>query len=344
MDSLTAGLARSPDRLPHSWDPVHDAVLLAPMSEAAYAEASFLDGRILRPGTPGDWVAFPRLIEAAVALEERLDWIFHVGHVGSTLLARLLGAHPQLLALREPAALRTAAQLRADLDGWESPLSPEAFEARLGALLRLWSRGWRPDQTAIVKATSFVSEIAAELLARPHARRAVLIYARPEVYLASILAGPNSRVENRAMAPSRLKRLHARLGGPVWRLHELSEGETIAVSWAAEACGLAAAARSGRTLKLEFDALLAEPEARLAETLAFLGKPVDPAALRALVEGPMMRRYAKAPEHAYDAALRRDVLAQGRAEHGAELRKGLAWLNRAAAEHPPIAEAVGFAA
>jgi hypothetical protein len=340
MDPLSTELARSPERLPHSWDAVHDAVLLTRMTEAAYAEASFLDGRILRPDAPGEWVPFARLGQAVGALPERLDWIFHIGHVGSTLLARLVGARPDTLALREPAALRSAAQLRVELDGFESALSPQAFEQRLGVLLRLWSRTWRPDQTALVKATSFASEFADELLARPGAGPAVLMYAPPEVYLASILAGPNSRVENRTMAPSRLKRLHRRLAGPAWRLWELSEGETVAMAWAAEAAGLAAAARRDRTLKLDFDRLLAAPEATLAAVFKHLGKAASEAEVRALVESPIMRRYAKAPEHAYDAALRRDVLAQGRGEHGAEIRKGLAWLERAAAEHGVVREAV----
>ena len=38
-----------------------------------------------------------------------------------------------------------------------------------------------------------------------------------------------------------------------------------------------------------------------------------------------MRRYSKAPEHAYDLALRNDVLAAARAEHGEEIRRGMRW-------------------
>ena len=53
-----------------------------------------------------------------------------------------------------------------------------------------------------------------------------------------------------------------------------------------------------------------------------------------------MRRYAKAPEHGYDAALRRTVLDQARREHAAEIRKGLAWLERAGAAHAVIASSI----
>ena len=53
-----------------------------------------------------------------------------------------------------------------------------------------------------------------------------------------------------------------------------------------------------------------------------------------------MTRYAKAPEHAYDADLRAAVLAEARQTAGAEIAKGMAWLERAAAEFPAIAAAL----
>ncbi len=56
-----------------------------------------------------------------------------------------------------------------------------------------------------------------------------------------------------------------------------------------------------------------------------------------------MRRYSKAPEHAYDAALRREVLNQARALNAAEIRRGLAWLDRAAARFAPLRRAVALA-
>jgi hypothetical protein len=56
-----------------------------------------------------------------------------------------------------------------------------------------------------------------------------------------------------------------------------------------------------------------------------------------------MRRYSKAPEHAYDAALRLAGLDEARAAHGAEISRGLAWLEHAAANFSPIREAMAFA-
>ena len=62
-----------------------------------------------------------------------------------------------------------------------------------------------------------------------------------------------------------------------------------------------------------------------------------------IMGGPDMRRYSKAPEHAYDAALRRAVLEQAHALHAAEIRRGLAWLERAATQFSVVRDAVSFA-
>jgi hypothetical protein len=62
----------------------------------------------------------------------------------------------------------------------------------------------------------------------------------------------------------------------------------------------------------------------------------------AILRGPHMGRYSKAPEHAYDAALRREVLNEARALHGAEIGRGLAWLNRATAQFAQVRSAMAL--
>ena len=46
-----------------------------------------------------------------------------------------------------------------------------------------------------------------------------------------------------------------------------------------------------------------------------------------------MRQYSKAPEYAYDTALRRELLASADREHAAEIRRGMDWLQAAAQRH-----------
>ena len=326
MDGLTQSLGKSPELFPAALDRGAANVLLVRLSESDYGAASFLDGRLFTTPRPKRTLPYAQL-EAAVGaagLTERCHWIFHIGHVGSTLLSRLLGAHPAMFSLREPQILRELAQ----------------DDARLSTFLKLWSRTFRPGQTALIKATSFVSEMAAELLSREAKPRALLMHVGAEAYLATILAGENAPAETRALAPSRLARLRARASGG-WP-EPRSIGETIAMSWVCEATALAAAAEAAgeRALWFDFERYLAEPREMLAKALAHFGGDPTEETVDAILAGPERAHYSKAPEHAYDAALRTDLLDEARDRHADEIARGLAWLKRASAEFPAIEDAM----
>ncbi len=346
MDSLAHALKISPEFYPHSLDLVSDAVSFIRLAEQDYAAASFLDARILTPGGAMETVGWP-VVQRAVAqdaLPERLGLIFHIGHVGSTLLSRLLGAHPGVLALREPDPLRTLARMHADLDAPGGPWEQAHFDARLETLLRLWSRTFRPGQTAVVKATSFCCGLAQAILTRPSRPRVIFIFTRPEVYLATLFGGENNHLDIGASADLRARRLDDRLGGAVADLATMRYAQVAAMSWACEMTALAdaAAAAPGQALWLDFERLLLRPQARLAEAFAHLGVAAGDDEIAAIVAGPELNRYSKAPEHAYDANLRAQVLDQARTHHGAMIAEGLSWLDRAAGDHPAVAAALNL--
>ena len=105
---------RSPELFPMEFDLHRDAVTFVRLSREDYSRASFLDGRIVTTKTmthAAPWAHVAAAIESA-RLAERCDFIFHIGHVGSTLISRLAGAHPAVLSLREPQVLRAFARLR----------------------------------------------------------------------------------------------------------------------------------------------------------------------------------------------------------------------------------------
>lgn len=346
MDDIADALGASPEWFPHELALPADGISFIRLKKADYQRASFLDARLVAAPGAKQVLRFDQIAAAiaAVPLAECGGYIFHIGHVGSTLLSRLVGAHARAFSLREPMILRTFAQLAAAPE--ERPREwRDNPDARLSLCLKLLSRTFDPRQRAVVKATSFVSELAAGLVSRTSQPKAVMMYVAPESYLATILGGPNSRQEARMLAPDRLARLHRRVGTAAWQLTSLGEGEMLAMSWACEMSALAEAVHAGsdRALPFDFEQFLGRPAPMLMSVLRHFGIDATEKEVRAILAGPDMYRYSKAPEHAYDAELRREVLNEARVVHGAEIRRGLQWLDRAAAQFTAVRDALTIA-
>lgn len=341
---LAALLPASPEAYPQAVDLVRGLVLVIRLDARGYLAASFLDDRILSPGTQGAWLPGATVSEAARRATggRPLHFIFHSGHVGSTLLSRLLDETGAVLPLREPLPLRTLADAEGELDRPESLLSRAQFDALLDMLLALWGRGFESTRAVVVKATSSAGRLAPAILARAPASRAVYLNLRAEPYLATLLGGANSGADLRGHGPGRMRRLLAGRTLPVAPLHALSRGELAALGWLVESLAQAGAvaAAGPRVLALDFDALLADLEGSLARVLAHFDLPRDGAALAALAGSPALRRYSKAPELPFSPDERATRLALARREERAEIARGLAWLEALARADAGVAAVV----
>lgn len=310
----------TPEWLPFQLDPATNRIDWLRMTEADYRAASFLDQRMLGPNAEfrqSEWPAMP------ADARRDADYIFHIGNVGSTLISRLLGELPTVLALREPLLLRTAA------------------EGQFETLAALFSRTFRPAQRAMVKATSFTSEIA-DRMVRPGSR-ALFLYATPDHYLENILAGENSWRTLQALSPIRLARLQGRCPGLEADLAGMHDGLKAALGWACEMTSLEAAATklpAAAGLWMDFDLFLTDPARHLAAIAGHFGHPVDDAGARAICAGPLMGRYSKALEYEYSPDLRREILADARRRHGAAIGDALNWLAALESRYPAAALAI----
>jgi hypothetical protein len=100
------------------------------------------------------------------------------------------------------------------------------------------------------------------------------------------------------------------------------------MTWLAEVSSGSRATKGRDVLKLDFDAFLQTPEECLADVCRALGLNATAESCTAAVAGPIMRSYSKAPEHAYDAKLRDDVIADSRQRNAAEIAKGMKLIDR----------------
>jgi hypothetical protein len=242
-------------------------------------------------------------------------------------VSRLLGELPNVLAVREPRLLRDLAL---------SP--PEVRQSYLPSVRKLMSRTFEEDEVACVKATSFVSEIAPDLV--PPGERSLFMYATPQNYIASILAGENSLIELRHLAQSRAQRLASRIPS-AWPAR--GDAELAAVSWACEmtACEAAADAMPDREIAwADFDRMLDNMPAELGRVARFFGFAADDDAIEAIATGPLMNRYSKGLEYEYSTNLRRELIAEATTVAGRQIDDALAMLARAAEKSPILARAL----
>jgi hypothetical protein len=324
-------IARDATWLAQALDPSAGTVRLVAMDRDSYRAASFLDDRLIQQPVDAQIVSWPE-VEAAVAGEMRSDarWIFHIGHVGSTLISRLLGEIDGVLGVREPRLLRDLA------------LAPPDVRARyVGPVPKLMSRTFAAGEIVCVKATSFASEIAAQLI--PPGERALLMYARPRNYVASILAGENSLKELHSLGDYRDRRLAARgIALPPAR----NDAERAAAAWACEMTTLEAAADVMTDRQIawaDFDLMLADMDKELVRVADFFGFNADPARVEAIAAGPLMRRYSKALEYEYSPALRDELIAQEVRLQGRKIDAALAMLRASAEKSPLLARALSRA-
>ena len=322
-------IARDARWLAQALDAKAGLVRLVEMDREAYRSASFLDDRMLQHPVKAQVLPWPQ-VAAAVPAGARRDarWIFHIGHVGSTLIARLLGELDGVLAIREPRLLRDLALL--------PPAERGPF---LPVVQTLLSRGFGQDEIALVKATSLVSEIAAALV--PQAERALFLFASPERYVQTILAGENSRVELRMMAQYRADRMRGRVSGLEGTGQ--SDAHLAAAAWACEMTALEASGETmtdRQVLWADFDAMLADLKGWLARLTEFFGFRATVERLGGLASGPLMRRYSKALEHEYSPDLRRELLEEAARENRRDIDDALAMLADAAETSPLLKKAL----
>ena len=305
-------------------DPRAGLIRLVEMTPEAYRAASFLDDRVFEQPRNSHLLQWDE-VASSIPTAARRDahWIFHIGHVGSTLIARLLGELDGVLSVREPRALR-------DLTFFP----PDVRQPFVPTLQALFSRTFAAEQTSLLKATSFVSEIAAELVAEDG--RALFLYATPRAYISGILAGENSRRELAGLAPTRADRLGSRgLRLPQAR----HEADLAAAAWVCEMTSLEQAAGKS-TLWLDFDRVLSDLESSLYLLAEFFRFDASKDQLRSITSGPLTSRYSKATEYEYSPQLRRDLLAEANDLHRADIESALAMLDAASETAPLLRKAL----
>lgn len=328
-------IAHRADIFPHQIDLLQDKLLLVNLTVEECKKASFLDQRCLTPSTKGLWVPWSAVADAILPEGSTPNYIFHVGHCGSTLLSRLLDCAAGTICLREPLPLRTLAQDMADVKDGRSFLSVEEQLLRLDILTKLWGRS---DENVIIKATSICTDLMPHMLRHRVDAKAVFIYNNPQTHLETLLAGQGSLTSLKGFSQLRIQRLR-NITGLDLKLECLNIGELAALSWLSETTRITEAmvTLSSQVLLVDFDVMLASQEKTLAKIFEHLNISVSAELVSGALNSSVMHTYSKAPDYQFNSTTRAVKLAEARVSYKAEITAGLIWIESLAKHSPLVA-------
>jgi hypothetical protein len=316
LDDLFA----SPDHYLHSFE--GESAVFVPMDRTAFHRSIFLDGRI-SPAGNGTMRLPLSAFAGPIPRPRPTNWIFHVAHCGSTLLARALDRPEANLVLREPLALRQLA------------LSPDS--RRLAVTATMLSKRYRAEAPTIVKANVPVNFMLAELIPLAPDSRAIFLYLGLRDYLLAILRNEKHRAW--------LRKVTTDLSSNLGDLSGAADADRAAALWLAQMRAFEAAiARMPHGRSLDAETFFAEPRRIVTLAAAHLDAPFTNAEVAALVEGPLFATYSKNPELPFDNETRLARRNELERTIAGELSQAERWIDKAGPESKQAIAAVSAAA
>ncbi len=349
MSERYGSLFQVPDLLPWQLDLAGSRLLLALMDEPAYRTAGFLDQRLNLDGRlQAVWAPLDKVLADARAGGGRqapANFLFHIGHCGSTLLTQLLGDDPRLLPLREPLSLRSLAESERLTETPGAVVDRGRWEELRALLLLLLGRSYRGDQRALIKPSSNCNNLIAPALGSHPGHKAIFLYLNLRSYLANLLR-PQSRNALYVFANDRAADLKRFMPHADFAADELPPARLGALNWTASMAQLMHAGSEAhfapRLQAVEFEAFLRNPSAGLMELMHFLDMPVEEAQVERLLASGHLQRYSKDPRFAYTPELREADLRESLRTHAREIDDAQGWLSGVLDQAPGLSGLKGM--
>ena len=292
--------------------------------EEGYREAAFLDNRLDRVLSDEKVIhlkeLWPKAVQTKMA-QPSLNFLFHVGHCGSTLISRMLGDLPGCFALREPPVLMALAR--------SAPQGLPHWERICDVVMALLARTYRQEDSALIKPASHANVLLRHFLQWKKSSRGILLCVDLESYLATMLQ-EHHRGETREAFQWRQAGLK-RLAGNIPDLDALNDARCSAMIWLIQMKELLEAHgdENLNTLWLSFDKFLAEPTSTISKISDFLDLPADHEKIRQVtLHSPLLRSYSKNVQVSYTAESRRAGLQASRRQHAEEIDEAMCWLEQ----------------
>jgi hypothetical protein len=311
--------------LPHSFNPVGDALVFARVPEELRRSAAFLDGAAVRPlekvVLPFKWAQ-----EAAESLPSQpLHFVFHTALCGSTVLVRALEETGSAAGLKEPAILLNLYH-RFSRGG-------DAQEgSRLDLVLKLLGRPLAGTGAVVVKPSCFVNPMIGQLMARSRQSKALLLSSDLRSFLLGIAKrGAEGRSWGRQVFASCRRAIPLEFGFGTEELLQQTDLQVAGLAWLMRRWLFereSAELGPERTLQLESNRLFGDPSATLEAACGFLGLSASERT-RSIANGPVFQWHSK-ENRQYEAADRERDLERVRASHVQEVEPVIRWIEAVA--------------
>ena len=183
-------LSHQPDW--YFWDFQDGEAIFVNMDAQSYRESVFTDRRIVLASSQKVTLHEAKLyatipVDVHQSPPRKVNYIFHMAHCGSTLLARSFDFLGTTLVYREPRVLRKLGCSRHITDF-------SLFQSRLDCSCTLLTRTFDKTQIPIVKANVPVNFILPDIINSPaHNLTGVLLYQNLDIYLLNLYNKPSQR-------------------------------------------------------------------------------------------------------------------------------------------------------
>lgn len=304
--------------------------LFVNMDRNAYYNSIFCDQRISARNNEITRMDCSQLIDSLPtrpSRESRLNFIFHIAHCGSTLLARALDIEDKNIVYREPAVLRQLGAEAASAFYGKEP--PSAWQGKLDLSLALLDRSYAKGAPIIIKANVPVNFIIKAVLEHGAESRAILLYSNLENYLLAVLKSSSHRAWVASIFSELGNAIESIMGLTAKQRASLSIAETAGCVWLVQMSIFSEVAEKYPGVRtLDGEIFYDNPEDTLRMSFELFRQPVDGESIAGIVNSDLFTRYSKDPRQAYDNETRLAQRETIRARLAGDIEKARDWVGK----------------
>jgi hypothetical protein len=307
----------------HLWFPVilrpEHQITFVECSETTFSESHFLDQSRIK-GLTGRQVTVKveDIEKAVVANIPKISHLFHISHVGSTLMAKVLDQIDRFTVLREPSIFR---DIRVNFDSISDGCSFYS-SSDLGKInqlvLKLLARG--PQEHTVIKHTSINTHFI-DMILTDEEQPAIALYTSLGNFVCHALSSIGAQSDIFASIQLRLKLINRSCLGPRLNLEELDFIQMAGLVWLCSMHRLCTARVKYKNLQLlNFDTAMKDRESLIQTLIQGFDLDLSDKEVSKLNDSPVWMKSSKASAN-FDPESRMQKITSNMQKHETQMRK-----------------------